>query len=135
MNLSGVSPVKDQHVTITARSIGDSAVLAEFSGVLSHRDPAPLLAPFFTTLHKVLIEEGGTEVRVDIRALRFMNSASFKHFVTWIRANGSLPVGQRYRIHFVLNPQHHWQEVSIHALSCFSMDEITVEKVAPAANR
>ena len=37
---------------------------------------------------------------------------------------------QRYGVHFVLNPAHHWQEVSIHALSCFSAEAMTVEKLA-----
>jgi hypothetical protein len=133
MNLR-VNPIKDPNVRVEVRSEG-ATVVTEFSGVLSHRDPSALLAPFFKELHQAMVDRGARQVKVDVRELRFMNSASFKHFVTWIRANGALPPEQRYRIHFVLNPAHHWQEVSIHALSCFSMDEITVEKLAVAPKR
>ena len=41
-----------------------------------------------------------------------------------IETNGSYDE-ERYKIHFLINPEHHWQQVSIHALSCFSMDAIT----------
>lgn len=134
MSLPTVTPVKDPNVSVDVRFAGP-AVVAEFNGVLSHRDPGPLLAPFFADLDRVATHEKAREVKVDMRKLRFMNSASFKHFVTWIRQNGTRPPEERYRICFMLNPQHHWQEVSIHALSCFSMDEITVEKAAAPAAR
>jgi hypothetical protein len=70
--------------------------------------------------------QGRTSVTVDFCGLRFMNSASFKYFVSWIKTNDADK--RRYTIRFLLNPAHHWQEVSIHALSCFSMDTITIEK-------
>ncbi len=135
MDASAIETIKDQNVRIEAKSGGTHLLVLEFAGVLSHRDPGLLLQPFFNEVHKRMTSDGGREVRVDIRDLRFMNSASFKHFVTWIRQNGSLPPAQRYKIHFLLNPQHHWQEVSIHALSCFSMDEITVDKAAVPAKK
>ena len=50
-------------------------------------------------------------------------------FIGFVKRNGALPPAQRSRIHFVLNEDTHWQEVSIHALRCFSVDEISVEKV------
>lgn len=128
MSFLGIDPVLDPSVRVDVRQQGASSATVSFAGVLSHRDPGPLLAPMFKRLHEVLLERSIGEVRVDLRELRFMNSASFKHFVTWIRANGSLEPRLRYRIHFILNPRHHWQKVSIHALSCFSIEEITVEE-------
>lgn len=126
----GVAPVKDPTIEIVARGDGSDGAVLELAGVLSHRDPSALLAPFFQALHQQMVAQQRRKIRVDLRKLRFMNSASFKHFVGWIKANGGLPDGQRYAVHFVLNPAHHWQEVSIHALSCFSAEAMTVEKLA-----
>jgi hypothetical protein len=128
MSLPGISPVKDATVTIDVRANGAAGAVVTFAGVLSHRDPTPLLKPFFERLHAVAVEQQRREVAVDLRELRFMNSASFKSFIAWVKANDALPAGQRYKIRFVLNPAHHWQEVSMHALSCFSIDAITVEQ-------
>src|SRR4051794_8182602 len=110
MNLR-VTPIKDANVRVGVHGDGPDTVVTEFSGVLSHRDPTSLLQPFFKELHQAMVDGGARRVVVDVRELRFMNSASFKHFVTWIRANGALPPVKRYGIHFVLNPAHHWQEV------------------------
>ena len=57
-----------------------------------------------------------------------MNSSCFKYFATWIKTNNTHTTP--HAIHFVLNKSFHWQEVSIHALRCFSASEITIEKVA-----
>jgi hypothetical protein len=127
-----VAAIHDATVTVEAHADGPDRAVLVFGGTLGHRDPGPLLRPLFTDVHRTLVETRRREVRIDLRALRFMNSASFKYFVTWIKANGALPPGDRYRIHFLLNPRHHWQAVSIHALRCFSADEITVEQEEPA---
>ena len=129
MSLPDIAPIKDESVAIQTRGQGVATAVVELTGVLNHRDPAALLAPFFDQLHRAMVGQGRTLVRMDLRGLRFMNSVSFKYFITWIRANGAMPAHQRYRIHFLVNPKHHWQRVSIHALSCFSLDAITVEEL------
>jgi hypothetical protein len=130
-----LASVRDPTVSIDVRTHGVEALVVEFTGVLGHRDPGPLLAPLFEVVHRTSLHEKRREVRVDLRGLRFMNSSSFKHFVAWIRSAGALPEGERYRIRFVVNPAHHWQRVSMHALSCFSVDEITVEGADQGAAR
>jgi hypothetical protein len=125
-----LKPVRDQSVTIEVRENAAGAPVLQLAGVLGHRDPGPLLSPFFDALHRTMIAGAQHDITVDLRELRFMSSASFKHFVSWLKANGAEPPERRYRIRFVLNPAHHWQEVSIHALSCFSPDEISIERTA-----
>lgn len=120
--------VNDSTVRITVRSQGPNGVHVEFSGVLGQRDPGKLLTNFFDDLHKLMTEQDRSMVSVDFRALRFMNSSCFKYFAKWIKTNNSYP--DPHEIHFVLNREFHWQEVSIHALRCFSQKEITIEKVA-----
>jgi len=67
------------------------------------------------------------EVTVDLRALEFMNSSCFKSFITWIVAVRRLPEAQHYRIRFVSNAALHWQKRSLHAISYFGGELVTVE--------
>ncbi|HWE27481.1 MAG TPA: hypothetical protein VHB97_05730 [Polyangia bacterium] len=120
--------VNEPTVRITVRSHGSTGVHAEFTGVLGQRDPGKLLTHFFDELHKLMVAQHRSTVSVDFRGLRFMNSSCFKYFAKWIKMNNGYP--QPHEIHFVLNREFHWQEVSIHALRCFSQKEITIEKVA-----
>ena len=120
--------VNDSTVCIMVRPQGPTGVVMEFSGVLGQREPGKLLTGLFDDLHKMMVEQRRSTVAVDFRALRFMNSSCFKHFAKWIKTNNTYP--EPHAIHFVLNRDFHWQEVSIHALRCFSHKEITIEKVA-----
>ena len=126
--MSLLPTIKDATVTIESTREGDAAVIA-FRGVLGHRDPGPLLEPFFKSLLDVVGANALSQVRIDFTALRFMNSSSFKAFIAFVKRNGALEPQLRSRIQFVLNEGFHWQEVSIHALRCFSVDEISVQKV------
>jgi hypothetical protein len=127
MKSLGITPIKEQSLTIDAVEAGPGSSMVIMSGVLTHRDPGPVLTPFFERLHNKLVDLRHRSVRVDIRELKFMNSASFKHVVSWIKANDGLPADQRYTIQFVLNPAFAWQMTSIHALRCFSNGQIVVE--------
>ena len=126
--MASLLELNDSTIRITVRPQGSSGVLVEFSGVLGQRDPGRLLTGFFEDLRKLMNEQRRTSVSVDFRELRFMNSSCFKYFATWIKSNNTDT--KPHAIHFVLNKSFHWQEVSIHALRCFSSSEITIEKVA-----
>jgi hypothetical protein len=118
--------VNDPTVRITVHPKGSDGVQMEFSGVLGQRDPGRLLTQLFDDLHKLMIAQRRSTVSVDFRGLRFMNSSCFKYFAKWIKTNNTYE--DPHTIHFVLNRDFHWQEVSIHALRCFSQKEITIEK-------
>ena len=66
------------------------------------------------------------EVTVDLRDLEFMNSSCFKSFITWIVAVRRLPEAQHYRIRFVSNAALHWQKRSLHAISYFGGELVSI---------
>jgi anti-anti-sigma factor len=68
-----------------------------------------------------------TKIVVDLRELEFMNSSCFKAFVHWLTQIQDLEIKQQYRLHFVSNPNLHWQRRSLAALSCFAVDLVTIE--------
>jgi hypothetical protein len=78
------------------------------------------------SVHKKALELGTPEVRMDLRDLEFMNSSCFKSFVSWISEVSDLTQGQ-YRIRFLSNPGILWQRRSLHALSCFASELITID--------
>jgi hypothetical protein len=78
------------------------------------------------SVHQKALELGIPEVRMDLRDLEFMNSSCFKSFVSWISEVSDLTSGQ-YRIRFLSNPSILWQRRSLHALSCFASDLITID--------
>jgi hypothetical protein len=71
------------------------------------------------------------EVAVDFRKLEFMNSSCFKAFVSWIGRLQELDAGEQYRIRFVSDQRMLWQRRSLHALSCFAADLISIETINP----
>jgi hypothetical protein len=133
MNLPGVVSVADDTVTIQAWADHPTSARLEFQGVLGHREPKLILELLFRQVHDAMLSQRRNLLTMDLRELRFMNSSSFKHFVALVKQNEGLGPGQRYEIEFLLNPAHHWQEVSIHALRCFSMDSIKVHLGKPTA--
>ena len=70
---------------------------------------------------------GARKVVIDLRELEFMNSSSFKVFVTWLALLQELATDKQYRIHFRSNPNLHWQRRSLAALSCFAVDLVAIE--------
>jgi hypothetical protein len=77
-------------------------------------------------VHQKALELSSSEVQVDLRELEFMNSSCFKSFVSWISDVSELVAGQ-YRIRFLSSPSILWQRRSLHALSCFAAELVTIE--------
>ena len=78
------------------------------------------------TVHGRAHELGAVAVKIDMRELAFMNSSCFKDLITWldgVRESGPT----RYRVVFLSSAALHWQRRSLHALSCFARDLVTVE--------
>ncbi len=71
------------------------------------------------------------EVIVDFRKLEFMNSSCFKAFVSWIGRLQELEANEQYKIRFLSDQRMLWQRRSLHALSCFAVDLITIETNDP----
>ena len=103
----------------------ESALVAKLSGTADLRVTDSVEA-ILTRVHQKALELSIAEVRMDLRELEFMNSSCFKSFVSWISEVSDLTAGQ-YRIRFLSNPSTLWQRRSLHALSCFAAELVTIE--------
>lgn len=103
----------------------DSALVAKLSGTADLRVTDSVEA-ILTRVHQKALELSILEVHMDLRELEFMNSSCFKSFVSWISEVSDLTAGQ-YRIRFLSNPSILWQRRSLHALSCFAAELVTIE--------
>jgi len=116
----------EQAAELRARLIReDTALVAKLWGTADLRVTDSVEA-ILNRVHQKAIELGISEVRMDLRELEFMNSSCFKSFVSWISEVSDMPSGQ-YRIRFLSNPSILWQRRSLHALSCFAAELITIE--------
>jgi anti-anti-sigma factor len=106
--------------------LADTVVTTKFRGT-ADVESKPALDQYVEALHEEAHRVGATKVVVDLRELEFMNSSSFKVFVTWLGQVQDLPEDKQYRIHFVSNPSIHWQRRSLAALSCFAVNLVTIE--------
>jgi hypothetical protein len=102
-----------------------SSLVAKLSGTADLRVTDSVEA-ILTRVHQKALELGIPEVQMDLRDLEFMNSSCFKSFVSWISEVSDMPQGQ-YRIRFLSNPKMLWQRRSLHALSCFAAELVTIE--------
>ena len=103
----------------------DRALIAKLPGTADLRVTDSVEA-ILTSVHQTALELGIPEVQMDLRELELMNSSCFKSFVSWISEVSDLTAGQ-YRIRFLSNPGILWQRRSLHALSCFAAELITIE--------
>jgi hypothetical protein len=103
----------------------EQVLIAKLSGTADLRVTDSVEA-ILTRVHQTALELGIPEVRMDLRELEFMNSSCFKSFVSWISEVSDLTAGQ-YRIRFLSNPSILWQRRSLHALSCFAAELVTIE--------
>ena len=107
-------------------STEDSSVRLRFTGT-ADVEAKPDLDNVVKALHAEALRLAATKVIVDFRELEFMNSSSFKVFVSWLSQVQELPTDKQYRIHLLSNPNLHWQRRSLAALSCFAVDLVTIE--------
>ena len=104
----------------------DGVATAVFRGT-ADIEAKPDLDDFVKRVHEQAIAHNIKKVVADFRELKFMNSSSFKVFVTWLALVQALPAESQYRIHFKSNPNLHWQRRSLAALSCFAVDLVAIE--------
>ncbi len=97
-----------------------------FEGTAESPD-RPQLTRLLEDLHAESRKRKLSDVWVDVKELKFLNSSCFKDFVTWLNRVLELPVAERYRIHFVSNPSVRWQQGSLHALSSFAPEIASIE--------
>jgi hypothetical protein len=123
MTLSLVPPVHTPQLQADAASDNDMLVL-KLIGVADLRVQLQLMA-FLESTHRAAVSLRAPEVTVDVTALEFMNSSCLGEFVRWIECveDGTTS----YRIRFVSNRKHRWQERSLDALICLNDHIVTVQ--------
>jgi anti-anti-sigma factor len=119
-------PKLDVPVLAADAVLADTVVTARFRGT-ADSEAKPALDHYVEALHEEARRVEATKVVIDFRELEFMNSSSFKVFVTWLAQVQELPANEQYRIHFLSNPSMHWQRRSLAALSCFAVNLVTIE--------
>jgi len=100
----------------------DGAV--SFTGVIREADPAAWFVPLIDDLHAAAMRQKVGLVEVDLRALQYANAAAWKCFVLWLKrmADDKAP----YRIHFLCEEAHRWQQVGMSTLKVFGGERVEV---------
>ena len=111
---------------VAADGQDDDAVLVRFAGT-ADMEATPVLEGYLKKLHAEVQSAGVRLVVFDIAELDFMNSSSFKCFVSWIGNITKMPAADRYDVRFVSNPQLQWQRRSLEALHRSAPDVVTLE--------
>jgi anti-anti-sigma factor len=119
-------PKLDVPVLAADSSLADGVLTTRFRGT-ADVEAKPALDHYVEALHDEARRVAASKVVIDFRELEFMNSSSFKVFVTWLAQVQELPAENQYRIHFLSNPSMHWQRRSLAALSCFAVNLVTIE--------
>ena len=119
-------PKLDVPVLTADAALADSVMTVRFRGT-ADSEAKPALDHYVEALHDEARRVAAAKVVIDFRELEFMNSSSFKVFVTWLAKVQELPADNQYRIHFLSNPSMHWQRRSLAALSCFAVNLVTIE--------
>ena len=119
-------PKLEAAVLAAEAALADGVLTVRFRGT-ADIEAKPGLDHYVEAVHREASRVGVSKVALDFRELEFMNSSSFKVFVTWLSQIQELPADKQYRIHFLSNPNMHWQRRSLAALSCFAVDLVTIE--------
>ena len=86
----------------------------------------PHLGDLFRAVHAAALEQG-TDVYVDLRAVKFMNSSCLQELVQWLSTLLKLPTETGYKIIFQADAGQYWQRRSLQALVAFAPDRVVVE--------
>lgn len=107
-------------------SFDDGVIVATFGGTADLETRADLEA-IVEKLQEFAIREKPGSVVLDFRALEFMNSSSFKVFVTWFASIQDLPSDLQFKITLRSDPKVYWQRRSLAALGNFAADLVSIE--------
>lgn len=97
-------------------------------GSLTLRDPSEVLLPVFQSLHRAALQDGLTDVIVDVSDLSFVNSSGIRVFVDWVLWLRDEPPTRRYSITFRSRRGHAWQRASLPVLQSLAPAWVRVER-------
>jgi hypothetical protein len=88
---------------------------------------ASALSDLLDSIHSELVDRGAESIIVDLHALDAMATPCFTQLVVWIARLQELPADARYRLRLRGNPKIAWQQHTLHALSCFDTELVTID--------
>lgn len=113
--LTGVAPFQLERFEI---AVGDGGL--ELRGELATRDPVADVGPHIQKIHAALAErasgDGGAELVVDVRPLKFVSSSGLRIFLDWVSWIAAEPEARRYRLVFRTSRTATWQAASFPAI-------------------
>ena len=115
MTTNSIDPIELEGFSCWPREQGHLLVL-EMRGEADLAASNPL-RELLEQVHAFALESARDEIVIDLTELEFMNSSSFKAFVTWIVDLVELPEAQRYKLRFRSNPMLQWQRRSMKAIA------------------
>jgi hypothetical protein len=104
---------------------------AAFKGVIREADPESWLGPLVDELHGAALSARVETVEVDLRELQYANAAAWKCFVYWLKR--MTDDNAQYRLHFLCDDAHRWQQVGMSTLRVFGGDRVQVTYDRPKA--
>jgi hypothetical protein len=118
-------PAVDDPDLLAEMSHGEVAVLR----LVGSADTAAIepLGALLRTIHDELIARATPEIVVDVRGLDLMSAGCLRQLLAWLARVHETALEQRYQIRIRVNPAIGWQQHSLHALSCFDTETISVE--------
>jgi hypothetical protein len=125
VNIDGIMPFAGPGFSATV-SHADRAITVALMGAGDVRAQDPL-ETLLSSLHEAAGRLRPTEVRIDCRELKFINSSCLKVLVTWISTVLESAPEAQYQICFVTNPSTQWQRRSLSALRAFAAELVRVE--------
>jgi hypothetical protein len=85
------------------------------------------LGALLGSIHEELIARATPEIVVDMRGLDLMSAGCLRQVLAWLERVRETPTERRYQIRIRVNPAIGWQQHSLHALSCFDTEIVSVE--------
>lgn len=118
-------------LSIPAKAVGPIVFTAQedtirFSGEIDHADPSEFLAPFFGDVVTQASGSGMSQIKIDIRELKFINSSGVKSFVLFLVKMMGLPENKRFKVDFVHDPGVTWQRAILSPLMVLAPNYVRV---------
>ena len=111
-----MAELKVKSVKNSGIEIYTEGITIYFSGSINHPHPGEFLEPFIQEVHKEIIANKIKGIKVDIKDLKFLNSAGIREFVDWVMQLNKLPDEKKYKIQFICSSRYKWQESSMSTL-------------------
>jgi hypothetical protein len=123
-NLANLNVPKLETVTVTVEAPGT----IRWRGTITSKDPGKDLAEFTRAAHCAAMDDGLSELKVDVSELTFVNSSAIRLFIdwaTWVRDTK----GCAYKLRFATSRRVTWQRTSFTALRSLAGQVLSVEHV------